>query len=95
MKNATTGCRGIFPPVALALLLPGFPAYGAPPDATKDCIDTTYTYNLGPTGARGWIYNPGNDWAFVPEGLTYESRQIKVTQWTPARRSLASCKPTT
>jgi len=55
------------------------PAWGAPPDATKDYIDTTYTYNLGPTGARGWIYNTGNDWAFVPEGLTYESRQILVT----------------
>ena len=61
------------------LPLPGFPAWGAPPDATKDHVDTTYTYNLGPTGERGWIYNPGNDWAFVPEGLTYESRQIKVT----------------
>jgi hypothetical protein len=79
MQNATSGCRRIIPLFALLLILPGFPAWGAPPDTTVDYIDTTYTYNLGPTGARGWIYNTGNDWAFVPEGLTYESRQIKVT----------------
>ena len=51
----------------------------APPDATKDYIDATFTYNLGPTGARGWIYSTGNEWLFVPEGLTRESRQIKIT----------------
>ncbi|MEI7899501.1 MAG: DUF6288 domain-containing protein [bacterium] len=63
----------------LFLSLPAM-AVAAPPDATDGSyIDTTYTYNLGPTGARGWIYNTGNDWAFVPEGLTYESRQILVT----------------
>ena len=54
--------------------------HAAPPDATTDYIDTTYTYNLGPTGARGWIYSTGNEWTFSPEGLTTESRQIKVTQ---------------
>lgn len=51
----------------------------APPDATTAYIDTQYTYNLGPTGARGWIYNTGNEWVFAPEGLTYESRQILIT----------------
>lgn len=55
------------------------PVLAAPPDATKDYIDATFTYNLGPTGARGWIYSTGNEWLFVPEGLTRESRQIKIT----------------
>ncbi len=31
------------------------PVLAATPDATKDYIDATFTYNLGPTGARGWI----------------------------------------
>ncbi|MCF7732900.1 MAG: DUF6288 domain-containing protein [Akkermansiaceae bacterium] len=55
------------------------PVWAAPPDATNDYIDATFTYNLGPTGARGWIYSTGNEWMFVPEGLTRESRQIKIT----------------
>ena len=57
------------------------PVLAAPPDATGPgvLIDTTYTYNLGPTGARGWIYSTGSEWLFTPEGLTTESRQIKVT----------------
>ncbi|MCX6880234.1 MAG: DUF6288 domain-containing protein [Verrucomicrobia bacterium] len=55
------------------------PVLAAPPDATQDYIDATFTYNLGPTGARGWIYSTGNEWMFVPEGLTSESRQIKIT----------------
>lgn len=52
----------------------------APPDARTDYIDTTYTYNLGPTGARGWIYSTGNEWLWTPEGFTTESRQIMVTR---------------
>lgn len=55
------------------------PAVAAPPDATRDYIDATFTYNLGPTGARGWIFSTGNEWMFVPEGLTRDSRQIKIT----------------
>ena len=31
------------------------PVLAATPDATKDYIDATFTYTLGPTGARGWI----------------------------------------
>ena len=67
---------------ARSALLPALLSHlhAAPPDATTDYIDTTYTYNLGPTGARGWIYSTGNEWTFAPEGLTTESRQIKVTQ---------------
>ena len=68
--------------LAALALLPALLSHlhAAPPDATTDYIDTTYTYNLGPTGARGWIYSTGNEWTFAPEGLTTESRQIKVTQ---------------
>ncbi len=63
-------------------MLLALPAWlqAAPPDARTDYVDTTYTYNLGPTGARGWIYSTGNEWLFTPEGLTTESRQIKVTR---------------
>jgi hypothetical protein len=43
-----------------------------PPDLTAGAKpDTTVTYNLGPTGMRGWIYN---DW-----GSTELGRQILVT----------------
>ena len=69
-----------FTMLTLAVLSPLVcPVLAAPPDATKDYIDATFTYNLGPTGARGWIYSTGNEWMFVPEGLTRESRQIKIT----------------
>ena len=53
----------------------------SPPDLTVagTLVDITYTYNLGPSGARGWIYSTGNEWLFTPETLTSESRQIKVT----------------
>ena len=68
--------------LATLALLPALLAHlhAAPPDATTDYIDTTYAYNLGPTGASGWIYSTGNEWLFTPEGLTTESRQIKVTR---------------
>ncbi len=40
-------------------------------------INRTYTYNLGPTGLRGWIYVGGGE---RTEGtITVESRQILVT----------------
>ena len=67
--------------ILVFLLALAAPVQAAPPDATAPgvLIDTTYTYNLGPTGARGWIYSTGNEWLFTPEGLTTESRQIKVT----------------
>ena len=67
----------------------------APPDLTAAgviaTIDRTYTYNLGSTGLRGWIYvSSGNVGA---DGLiTGESRQILVTvvgSGTPAAGVLA------
>ena len=63
MKNAVTGCRGVFPLVALALLLgvSGGVKAAAPDLTTVDLhtIDRFYSYNLGPTGMRGWIYHNG------------------------------------
>ncbi|MEI6606469.1 MAG: DUF6288 domain-containing protein, partial [Verrucomicrobiota bacterium] len=49
----------------------------APPDLTLPgtVVDTTLTYNLGPTGARGWIYYQKPDAAPV---MTRDSRQILV-----------------
>ncbi|MCX6873811.1 MAG: DUF6288 domain-containing protein [Verrucomicrobia bacterium] len=57
----------------------------APPDLTAAgviaTIDRTYTYNLGPTGLRGWIHvSSGWGTTYGPDGLmTAESRQILVT----------------
>ena len=49
----------------------------APPDLTAPgtVVDTKLTYNLGPTGARGWIYYQKPDAAPV---MTRDSRQILV-----------------
>lgn len=66
--------------VSIALgLLCGAPLSGpaaeseAPPDLTQGFKpDTRETYNLGPTGMRGWIQ--------VEQGVTERSRQILVTQ---------------
>lgn len=65
---------------ALFLALPAWLQATTPKDARTDYIDITYTYNLGPTGARGWIHSDGNEWMFTPEGMTTESRQILVTR---------------
>ena len=44
-----------------------------PPDITRgDKMDSTPGWNLGPTGAKGWIFSRGLD--------TSESRQIVVTE---------------
>ncbi len=77
MNNLTRRSRSLLTLSVLYQL--ACPVLAVPPDATKDYIDATFTYNLGPTGARGWIYSTGNEWLFVPEGLTSESRQIKIT----------------
>ena len=46
---------------------------GPPPDLTKGAeVDTQRDYNLGPTGARGWM--------FVRGLMTAEARQILITQ---------------
>ena len=65
----------------LALLLEPASVQAAPPDLTAAgviaTIDRTSTYNLGPTGLRGWIYVGGGN---GPDGtMTTESRQILVT----------------
>jgi autotransporter-associated beta strand protein len=75
----------------LCLTLPSA-LMAAPPDLTATnviaSIDRTYTYNLGPTGLRGWIYVGGGERG---EGtITVESRQILVTAASaPANAVLA------
>jgi hypothetical protein len=52
-----------------------------PPDLTKsNTVDRTGTYNLGPTGLRGWIYTkPANNLDASQGRTTLASRQILVT----------------
>ena len=90
--------RTSFAATALALLLalPG-PLQAAAPDLTATgviaTIDRTRTYNLGPTGMRGWIHHawsatPGRDGttAFAP----YQILVTTVAAGTPAAGILAS-----
>jgi hypothetical protein len=73
--------------VGILLSLPG-PALAAPPDLTSGGVpDDPRTQNLGPTGARGWVYVTSQ-----AEG-TVEARQILVTAidtGSPAEGILAS-----
>ncbi len=81
MKMRSGLCSGVAG-VVLACLV-GCPGWvkAAPPDLTKadlGGIDRRNTYNLGPTGLRGWIYIDHNGKG--GQGLqTDESRQILVT----------------
>jgi len=65
-------------------LLLAFPSsvQAAAPDLTAPgviaTIDKTLTYNLGPTGLRGWIYISGGN-VGADGTITAESRQILVT----------------
>jgi hypothetical protein len=67
MQDATFGFRSLLPLFALLSLGLAGGVKGQAPDLTKnmtpvDCaFDFTYSYNLGPTGLRGWIYvSPDN-----------------------------------
>lgn len=53
----------------------------APPDLTVDrSVDRDGTYNLGPTGLRGWIYSrPATHFDGLQGRTTAASRQILVT----------------
>jgi hypothetical protein len=52
-----------------------------PPDLTRDSqVDRSLTYNLGPTGLRGWIYTKAATFLDSQQGrTTTASRQILVT----------------
>ncbi|MEI7954990.1 MAG: hypothetical protein WCJ66_07460, partial [Verrucomicrobiota bacterium] len=80
------------------LLALSSPVMAAVPDLTATgviaTIDKSLTYNLGPTGLRGWIYNSGDGSLFsAQEGyISALSRQILVTvvgAATPASGVLA------
>ena len=90
MKNSLANRCGLFPlfVMVLALAVPGG-LKAAPPDLTvagaiaalktNPNSSPVYgeTYNLGPTGLRGWIYIGGGNGA---DGtITTESRQILIT----------------
>jgi hypothetical protein len=70
--------------MALAVLM-SLPVVGAnhPPDLTKgetNGVDREQTYNLGPTGLRGWIYTKPAAYLDSVQGrTTTASRQILVT----------------
>jgi hypothetical protein len=74
--------RAVFIAICLtALLALSMSVQAAPPDLTAPgviaTIDRGETYNLGPTGLRGWIHIGGGNGA---DGtITTESRQILVT----------------
>jgi len=81
------------------LLAMSSPVMAAVPDLTATgviaTIDKSLSYNLGPTGLRGWIYNSGDGSLFSPqEGyISALSRQILVTvvgTATPASGVLAA-----
>ncbi|MEI7899489.1 MAG: DUF6288 domain-containing protein, partial [bacterium] len=67
----------VFAGAALCVFFAGV-SVAAPPDLTVPgtVVDTKLTYNLGPTGMRGWIYYQKPDDAPV---MTRDSRQILVT----------------
>lgn len=68
--------------LAVALVLPlavwfaaSITSLAAAPDLTTGGVPTdTLTVNLGPTGARGWVYHSGSS-----VGYTGDSRQIQIT----------------
>jgi hypothetical protein len=70
--------------IVMAALATG-PLFAAPsqvpPDLTKsNTVDRTGTYNLGPTGLRGWIYTRAANNLDASQGrTTTASRQILVT----------------
>jgi hypothetical protein len=77
MKNPLIRCHAALRQIAAAFVILTSPALqAAPPDLTAGGVpDTTRTINLGPTGARGWVYHVNAN------GLradTSESRQIQV-----------------
>ncbi len=57
------------------------PLLAAPPDLTQsNTVDRALTYNLGPTGLRGWIYTRAASNLDASQGrTTTASRQILVT----------------
>jgi len=67
--------------VSLAGRAPGAAPSSSPPDLTQsNNVDRALTYNLGPTGLRGWIYTKPAAYLDSVQGrTTAASRQILVT----------------
>jgi len=95
MKNQIES-RARFALLALTLLLGvARGVKGAAPNLTTEdlsTIDRTYTYNLGPTGMRGWMYRDGNNVGDFGTMTAQPPWQILVTTVganTPASGMLA------
>ncbi len=78
MKNTPTHLASRI--IVMAVLATG-QLFAAPPDLTQsNTVDRSLTYNLGPTGLRGWIYTRAASNLDASQGrTTTASRQILVT----------------
>ena len=67
--------------IVMAVLTAVGQLFAAPPDLTQsNTVDRSLTYNLGPTGLRGWIYTRAASNLDASQGrTTTASRQILVT----------------
>jgi hypothetical protein len=67
--------------IAVMTMLACGQLFAAPPDLTQsNTVDRARTYNLGPTGLRGWIYTHPATYLDSFQGrTTAASRQILVT----------------
>ncbi len=83
MRKRNRSAFGFTVPAFAALLSVVVVGANEPPDLTKGetkGVDRTLTYNLGPTGLRGWIYTkPATFLDSVQGRTTAASRQILVT----------------
>ena len=78
MKHTHTHIASLI--TVMAVLTAGS-LFANPPDLTKsNSVDRTLTYNLGPTGLRGWIYTRAASNLDAAQGrTTTASRQVLVT----------------
>ena len=94
MKNTVDNCRGLFPLFTLALVLavPGG-IQAQPPDLTTEDLSTlvtTYNYNLGPTGMRGWMLSDSHPALGTITAGSWQILVVGVGAGTPAAGLMAS-----
>ena len=94
MKNTVGNCGGLFPLFTLALLLavPGG-IQARPPDLTTvdlSTLDTTYNYNLGPTGMRGWMLSDSHTALGTITAGSWQILVVGVGGGTPAAGIMAN-----
>jgi hypothetical protein len=94
MKNTVDNCGRLFPLFTLALLLavPGG-IQAQPPDLTTvdlSALDTTYNYNLGPTGMRGWMLSDSHTALGTITAGSWQILVVGVGSGTPAAGIMAN-----